>query len=182
MPFADIENQLKISAARAAEQASFQRKLDQGAEQGHFKKYLDQRAAKARQKVDPKIARLLAQAAHPSTAGTAPKLRVVDVAAGFDPLTSPWPEMKPGTGHRFPRAVVRSVPGLAEGERVWVSKIWFSVSKPVLVNGQPVARSFATREEALAWGQRTADQFRQANTFWIHGSLGTPLRRWETKW
>lgn len=100
--------------------------------------------------IDPgRLHRILcAQAAHPSTAGTAPKPRVVDLNRGYQPLTS----IRERAGQvEWPRATVRPVPGLAGHEITWCATLWQAYGEPLREHGLKVARSTNDRAEAFEW-------------------------------
>lgn len=124
-----------------------------------------------------RLARLKCQAAHPSTAGTAPTIREIDLKRGYKQIQPDWQRWAV-----YPRVTIRPVPGLAEGETLWVATLWFGRGKPVLVNGRQVSRTRSSRDELLWWAQRTVGEFRSISDFWKTGQLGSERLRWAPQW
>ncbi|MGV2950864.1 hypothetical protein ACNPM8_01610 [Glutamicibacter sp. AGC46] len=123
------------------------------------------------------VARLKCQAAHPSTAGTAPAIRVVDLKRGYEQIQPGWKYWMD-----YPRATIRPVQGMAEGETLWVATLWFIPGKPVLVNGTQVSRTSANRDELFWWAQRTVEEFKSISDFFTTGQLGSERMRWAPQW
>ncbi|UUX60141.1 hypothetical protein [Glutamicibacter halophytocola] len=137
----------------------------------------NQIAREVEQEAADQIARLKCQAAHPSTAGTAPTIREVDLKRGYRQIQPRW-----NRKNDFPRMTIRPVPGVAEGETLWVATLWFDRGKPVLVNGRQVSRTRSSRDELLWWAQRTVEEFRSISRFWRSGQLGSDWLRWAPQW
>lgn len=134
-------------------------------------------ARQVEQETAERIVRLKCQAAHPSTAGTAPVIRMVDLKRGYE-------QIQPGWKHwtDYPRVTIRPVPGMAEGETLWVATLWFIPGKPVLVNGTQVSRTSPNRDELFWWAQRTVEEFKSISDFFTTGQLGSDRMRWAPQW
>lgn len=98
--------------------------------------------------------RMRAMGSHPSTMGTAPVPRFVNQLRGYESL-----EMTPerAASVAWPRATVRPVPGLAEGETTWIAVIWKERGVPVRMNAQMVATQSNDRDWAFEWARREVD-------------------------
>lgn len=92
----------------------------------------------------------------PSTAGTAPELRVINIDRGHRPLSVP------PAGAKYPRATVRPVPGLVAGKPVWVAKIWKDYCCPVEIDGRPLSVVKDSLSVAWTWAEAKVD----ASRFW----------------
>ena len=136
-----------------------------------------QLAREVEQEEADRIARLKCQAAHPSTAGTAPVVRVVDLMRGLKQIQPQW-----NRKNDFPRMTIRPVPGVAEGETMWVATLWFDRGKPVLVNGRQVSRTKSSRDELFRWAQCTVEEFRSFSRFYRSGKLGGDWSKWAPQW
>lgn len=125
--------------------------------------------------VDP--GRIRSQAQHPSTAGTAPKQRIVDLGRGHE-------QILPALKHvlRYPRATVRAVAGVKPGETVYIAKVWVAPGRAASVNDRAVTKSTGSRSEVFWWAQRATEHFRDITEFHRTGQLGQPHRRWEPEW
>ncbi|WP_313813014.1 hypothetical protein [Glutamicibacter sp.] len=95
--------------------------------------------------------------AHPSAAGTAPRIRIVDIKRAHFPLSS-----LPPAGAKYPRATVRPARGLDDGKPVWVAKIWTDYCCPLKVDGRPLAAVYDSKTVAWAWAEAQVD----ASRFW----------------
>lgn len=104
------------------------------------------------------IDRHRATAQHPAAAAPAP--RVIDRGRMYEPF-----EHKDPKAVEWPRAVVRSSPGLAAGELVWGAKIWDAPGQPardhagklLAVSGHDrdqVLKDAAQRVTELRWSKR----------------------------
>lgn len=89
---------------------------------------------------------------HPASAAPAP--RVIDRGRMYDPFEHEDPETV-----EWPRAVVRSSPGLAVGEQVWGAKIWDAPGLPARDQaGKLLAFSGHDRDQVLkVAGQRVKE-------------------------
>ena len=134
-------------------------------------------ALEVEQETAERIARLKCQAAHPSTAGTAPVIRMVDLNRGYEQIQPCWKYWMD-----YPRATIRPVPGMAEGETLWVATLWFIPGKPVLVNSVQVSRTSPNRDELFWWAQRTVEEFKSISDFFTTGQLGSERMRWAPQW
>lgn len=114
--------------------------------------------------------------AHPSTMGTAPVPRLVDLPHAYrrfegTPADAVWP-----------RATVRPTAGLNAGELIWSAKIWVAPGKEARVNGVWVTRASTSQEEVFWWAQKTVKEFREMAVFHRTGALGSHQRRWAPEW
>ncbi|MGP9031530.1 hypothetical protein ACT17S_00445 [Glutamicibacter mysorens] len=134
-------------------------------------------ARQVEQETAERIVRHKCQAAHPSTAGTAPVIRMVDLKRGYEQIQPGWKYWMD-----YPRVTVRPVPGMAEGETLWVATLWFIPGKPVLVNGVQVSRTSANRDDLFWWAQRTVEEFKSIRDFFTTGQLGSDRTRWAPQW
>ncbi|MFJ2618195.1 hypothetical protein [Glutamicibacter sp. NPDC087344] len=129
------------------------------------------------QETTEQIAKRKCQASHPSTAGTAPVIRMVNLIRGYEQIQPGW---KYWTD--YPRVTIRPVPGMAEGETLWVATLWFIPGKPVLVNGTQVSKISSHRDELFWWAQRTVEEFKSISDFFTTGQLGSKSMRWAPQW
>ena len=74
--------------------------------------------------IDPRLARHLSMAQHPSQ--TAPKPKLIDRTRAYRQIV---PAEKRST--HWPRITLRATPGMASGELVWSASIWEALGKPV---------------------------------------------------
>lgn len=114
--------------------------------------------------------------AHPSTMGTAPVPRLVDLPNAYrrfdsTPADAVWP-----------RATVRPTAGLNAGELIWSAKIWVGPGKEARVNGVWVTRASTSKAEVFFWAQKTVKEFRDLTVFHLTGALGSHQRRWAPEW
>lgn len=98
------------------------------------------------------VARNKSSSVHPAAAAPAP--RVIDRGRMYDPFEHKDPETV-----EWPRAVVRSSPGLAAGEQVWGAKIWDAPGLPARDQaGKLLAFSGHDRNQVLkVAGQRVKE-------------------------
>lgn len=120
--------------------------------------------------------RVRSMGAHPSTMGTAPVPRLVDLPNAYrrfesTPADAVWP-----------RATVRPTAGLNTGEVIWSAKIWVAPGKEARVNGVWVTRASTSQEEVFWWAQKTVKEFREMAVFHRTGALGSHQRRWAPEW
>ncbi|ALQ29094.1 hypothetical protein AA310_00650 [Arthrobacter sp. YC-RL1] len=91
---------------------------------------------------------------HPAAAAPAP--RVIDRGRMYDPFEHEDPETV-----EWPRAVVRSSPGLAAGEQVWGAKIWDAPGLPARDHaGKLLAFSGHDRDQVIKVAEQRVKELR----------------------
>lgn len=120
--------------------------------------------------------RFRSMGAHPSTMGTAPVPRLVDLPNAYRRFDSTPADAE------WPRATVRPTAGLYAGELIWSAKIWVGPGKEARVNGVWVTRASTNPTEVFWWAQKTVKEFREMTVFHRTGALGSHQRRWAPEW